>query len=312
MQRIVVVGPGALGCLFAGNLSRTAEVWLLDHDPARAERIVSEGGIFCEGVTKWNAKVPVTANTDDIGTADLVILCTKSYHTGEALMHAKPIIGEHTAVMSIQNGVGNTEFIEQVVGKSKTFAGITHHAVTLKGEGKIHHFFDGQTIIGSLSYESAGVLLTIQKLFQASGLKVEISNNIIGLLWSKLVINTGINALTAITRLENGKLLEYEGTEKILKMAVQEALQVTESKGIKLLHKDPLAAVLNACHDSRHNRSSMLQDVLRERHTEIDEINGMIVHEGRKLGLNTPVNETLYFLVKTIEQSYALRIKDEG
>lgn len=309
MQRIVVVGPGALGCLFSGLLSRIGEVWLLDHDPARAERILNQGGIFCEGIDKWTAKVPVTANTQDIGTADLVILCTKSFHTGEALMHAKPVIGEHTAVLSVQNGIGNIELIENVVGKEKTFAGITHQAVILKGEGKIQHVFDGPTVIGSISETPSDDLKKIEALLNRAEISVKVSENISGLLWSKLIVNVGVNALSAITHLENGYLLEYEGTKDLMIAAVEEAVKVAECKGIQLLYQDPVKEVLTACHEFRHNRSSMLQDVLKRKQTEIDYMNGVIVAEAKKYKVDVPVNETLCRLVKTIEQSYSLRVE---
>lgn len=313
MQRIVVVGPGALGCLFAGLLSRKAEVWLLDHDPARAERILNQGGIFCEGIDKWKAKVPVTANTRDIGTADLVILCTKSFHTGEALMHVKPVIGEHTAVLSVQNGIGNVELIEKVFGKERTFAGVTHQAAILKSEGKIQHAFDGPTIIGSISKKSSNDLKKIKNLLSKAGISVKVSENISGLLWSKLIVNVGINALSAITRLENGHLLECEGAKDLMKAAVEEAAKVAKRKRIQLLYKDPVKQVLKACHEFRHNRSSMLQDVLKKKQTEIDYMNGVIIEEARKYKIAVPVNETLCRLVKTIEQTYSLQAgKDEG
>lgn len=310
MQRIVVVGPGALGCLFAGHLSREAEVWLLDHDPARAERIVSQGGIFSEGIEKWKVKVPVTARPEDIGIADLVVLCTKSFHTAEALMHARPVMGEHTAVLSVQNGVENIDLIEKMVGKERAFAGVTHQAAILKGEGRVQHTFNGPTVIGALAGEKSKDLMKIRRLFKASGMKAKISDNINGLLWSKLIVNVGINALSAITRLENGILLQQEGAQALMDAAVKEAVKVARRKRITLLYPDPVKTVRKACHEFRYNRSSMLQDVLKGKQTEIDYMNGVIVKEARKYKIAVPVNETLCRLVKTIEQTYSVQTKD--
>src|SRR6185503_17334102 len=109
-MRIVVVGPSALGCLLAGLLSKKAEVWLLDRDPVRAERIIKNNGISCQGVSgKWQAAIPVTAKPQDIGETDLVIICTKAYHTKEAILHAKSLVKKTTAVLTLQNGLGNAE-----------------------------------------------------------------------------------------------------------------------------------------------------------------------------------------------------------
>lgn len=312
MKKIVVVGPGAVGCLFAGMLSRCGEVWLLDHDPARAKRIVSQGGIFCEGMETWNAKVPVTAETGDIGTADLIIMCTKSFHTGEALMHARSLIGEQTTVLSVQNGIGNVELIHKIVGEERTVAGVTHQAAVLKGEGRIQHTFNGPTVIGALKNKRAEEQAKkIKTLLTKAGMKVKVSDNISGLLWSKLIINAGINALSAVTCLENGGLLECQEARDVMAAAVEEAARIAKRKRIQLLYEDPVKQVVLACRNFRYNRSSMLQDVLKKKRTEVDFINGVIVAEGRKYKIATPVNETLLRLVKTLEQTYALRVEGQ-
>jgi len=307
MQRVVVVGPGALGCLFAGMLSRQAEVWLLDHDPVRAGRIMDQGGIHCEGLATWNAKVPVTANPADIGTADLVIISTKSFHTSEALAHAGPLIGEHTAVLSLQNGIGNIDVILRSVGKDRAFCGVTHQAAILKGDGRIYQAAGGATVIGSMAGNKAEGLRKIKRLFSAAGIRVKVSEDIRGFLWSKLIVNVGINALSAVTRLKNGALLEFGDSVQLMDEAVDEAVKVAKRKRIPLLYQDPVQAVQKACREFRHNQSSMLQDILKQKPTEIDEINGVIVAEARKYKIPVPVNQTLCRLVKVLEQSYALQ-----
>jgi len=309
MQRIVVVGPGALGCLFAGMLSRQAEVWLLDHDPVRAGRIVDQGGIYCDGVESWNAKVPVTANPADIGTADLVVICTKSFHTLEALGHADPVIGEHTAVLSLQNGIGNINMIQSHVGKDRAFCGVTHQAAILKSAGKIYQAAGGITVVGSVSGTKPESLRKIRRLFSAAGIRVKVSENIQGFLWSKLMVNVGINALSALTRLKNGGLLEFEESIQMMEAAVAEAVKVARRKRITLLYADPVKAVKKACREFCRNQSSMLQDVLQQKPTEIDYLNGVIVEEAKKYRIAVPVNQTLCRLVKVLEQSYALQEK---
>jgi 2-dehydropantoate 2-reductase len=125
-------------------------------------------------------------------------------------------------------------------------------------------------------------------------------------LWSKLIINVGINALSALTRLHNGRLIEFEGTRRILRDAVTEAVKIAKRKRIKLIYEDPLAKVEAVCEATSGNVSSMLQDVLRRKRTEIDFINGVIVRLGQELGIPVPVNSLLVNLVKTIEDSYNL------
>jgi 2-dehydropantoate 2-reductase len=146
-------------------------------------------------------------------------------------------------------------------------------------------------------------LRQIREIFNKVGLEARISRDIKGLLWSKLIINVGINALTAITRLNNGRLIEFEGTRRILREAVTEAIKIAKRKRIKLIYDDPLAKVEAVCEATATNVSSMLQDVLRRRRTEIDFINGVIVRQGQELGIPTPVNSVLLDLVKTIEST---------
>ena len=149
---------------------------------------------------------------------------------------------------------------------------------------------------------------SIREIFNKVGFATRISRDIKGLLWSKLIINVGINALTAITRLNNGRLVEFEGTRKVLRDAVTEAVRIAKRKRIKLIYDDPLAKVEAVCEATSGNISSMLQDVLRKKRTEIDFINGVIVRQAQELGIPTPVNSALVALVKTIEATYNLSL----
>jgi 2-dehydropantoate 2-reductase len=151
-------------------------------------------------------------------------------------------------------------------------------------------------------------LRQIRELFNKVGLDTRISRDIRSLLWSKLIINVGINALTAITQLNNGRIIEYEGTRRTLRDAVNEAVKVAKKKRIKLIYDDPLAKVEAVAEATGTNISSMLQDVLKKKHTEIDFINGVIVRQGQSLGIPTPANSVLVDLVKTIESSYSQQL----
>ena len=145
-----------------------------------------------------------------------------------------------------------------------------------------------------------------------AGFKTRISKDIRSLLWSKLIINVGINALTAIMRLHNGDLVKFEGTRSVLRQAVSEAVRVAKRKRIKLIYEDAIEKTEAVCEATAQNISSMLQDVLREKKTEIDYINGAIVRQGQSLGIPTPANSLLAHVVKSIESSYSLAIVTKG
>ncbi|MCK9430679.1 MAG: 2-dehydropantoate 2-reductase [Candidatus Omnitrophica bacterium] len=308
-MKIVIVGPGAMGCLIAAFLSKSKEeVWLLDKNKENAAKI-NELGISVEGVSgSWQAKPKTTANVEDIAKADLILICVKSFHTKQALEQIKPLLQQNTKIMTLQNGIGNIEIISELTGEERVIGGITNEGATLIETGKIRHAGRGETLIGTIDGKVPVEIRSIREIFNKVGLQTKLSRDIKGLIWSKLIINAGINALTAITRLSNGRLTEFEGTKRILREAVTEATRIAKRKRIKLIYDDPLAKVEAVCEGTSGNISSMLQDVLKNKRTEIDFINGVIVRLGQELGIAVPTNKLLVDLIKTIESSYKQRL----
>ena len=309
-MKITIVGPGAMGCLLAAFLAKgKQEVWLLDKNPERAAKI-REQGIKVEGIGgNWLAKVNSTSDPKEIGAAqDLVIVAVKAYDTKEAIARIKPLLKEDTFILTLQNGLGNIEIISEVYGQDCVLGGVTNMGATLLGSGWVRYAGKGETVIGRIDGRIPVQLRSIREVFNKAGIDTRISKDIKSLLWSKLIINVGINALTAITGLNNGRLIEFEASRKILEAAVTEAVKAAKKKRIKLIYDDPLSKVEAVCEATSGNVSSMLQDVLKGRRTEIDFINGVIVRQAQGLGIAAPVNAALTGLVKTIEASYSLRV----
>jgi 2-dehydropantoate 2-reductase len=304
-MKIVIVGPGAIGCLFAAYLAKSKEeIWLLDKNSQRAAKI-NECGISIEGSSGvWQSKPKATANPKDIGQADLILICVKSFNTKAAIEQISPLLDQETKILTLQNGIGNVEIISELAGEERVIAGVTNEGATLIDIGKIRHAGRGETIIGAIDGKTPVAMRVIREVFNKVGFECKMSRDIKSLLWSKLIINVGINALSAITRLPNGKLIEYEGTKRILRDAVTEAAKIAKRKRIKLIFDDPLAKVEAVCEGTQGNFSSMLQDVLRKKRTEVDFINGVIVRLACELGIDVPTNRFLLDLVKTIESSY--------
>jgi len=308
-MKIVIVGPGAMGCLLAAFLSKTKEeIWILDYKKERAAEI-SQAGIALEGISgQWRCNPKATTEIKDIGRADLVIICVKSYATKEAITRAKALVGESTEVLTLQNGLGNVEIIAEAVGPERVIGGVTNLGATLLDTAKVRHAGKGETVIGRIDSKSTAGMRSLREIFSKAGLEIRISRDIKSLLWSKLIINIGINALTALTRLNNGRLTEFEGTRRIMREAVTEAIRIAKRKRIKLIYDDPLAKVEAVCEATAGNVSSMLQDLLRKKRTEIDFINGVVVRLGQELSIPVPVNTMLVDLVKTIEASYNIAL----
>ncbi|MFH0771097.1 MAG: 2-dehydropantoate 2-reductase [Candidatus Omnitrophota bacterium] len=319
-MKIAIIGPGALGCLVGASLIKSGEdVWFLDKSPERAKKL-SNSGIKIEGLNnEYSIKARAACDPKEIGTCDLAIICVKSFDTEAAAKEAKILMADNGLVLTLQNGLGNLEIISEIVGQERLIGGVTSQGSTSLGDGHIKHAGKGETIIGRW-FQPAGKknakkwFIPRRRLEEtASALKkanfeTKISDSIKEVIWSKLIINVGINALTAITRLKNGDLLEYEWSRNIMRQAVLEASKIAKRRRINLIYSDPVKKVESVCSSSSDNISSMLQDVLSECRTEIDYINGAIVREGENLEIPTPVNSTLTDLVKTIEASYAKQI----
>lgn len=313
-MRVAIVGPGAMGCLFAYLLSRSGEdeILLIDNHPER-ERSIREEGLYVEGISGQHHLWPrISSAASSAGSVDLVLICVKSGDTKEAAEDARDIVGPATAVLTLQNGLGNVEKLQSVLGKECVLGGTTAMGATVLAVNRIRHAGWGETVIGAPDGTRTPKSEKVLELFRRAGIDVSFTHDLEGLLWSKLLINVGINALTALTRLHNGDLLHYQGTRTVMRQAVEEAWRVARAKGVRLLYPDPVEKVESVCRATAGNISSMLQDVLRAKRTEVEQINGAIVAEGQHLGIQTPVNAVLLNLVMTIQESYGMRVEGFG
>lgn len=305
VMNIAIVGPGAIGILFGIMLIRSGQnVLFLDHNKQRVEFITKNGISLESKDNTYTNQVKITDNPQELKEIDLFIICVKSYDTKNAVNSLKPALKENALVLTLQNGVGNIEIISEIVGQDRVIGGITNQGANVIDVGKVRHAGFGETVIGRTDGKVNVSLRDIREIFNKAGFMTRISKDIRSLIWSKLIINVGINALTAITRLRNGQLLEYEGTRNILRQAVSEAVKVTKRKRIKLIYDDAIEKTEAVCEATAQNISSMLQDVLKKKKTEIDYINGAIVRQAQSLGIPATVNCLLTDLVKTIELSY--------
>ncbi len=302
-MKISVIGAGAMGSLFGGKLSESGnEVVLYDINKAHVDA-VNNNGLLIETLASGEKNtVHPSASSDisDIEGSDIFIVFVKSTATDIVANNIKTAARKDTIVVTLQNGYGNEEILKNHFGESNTAAGVTSQGATFAGPGHIKHAGSGPTHICMSDKKNDKIKPFIQALNDA-GLEADIENNIESLVWSKLVINVGINALTALTGLKNGMLLDFEETRAIMKDLVDEAVLVCEKSGIKLTYDNPLETVYSVSEKTGQNRSSMLQDFDRGSITEIDFINNAIVKAADKLGIDVPVNRTIAGLVKTID-----------
>jgi 2-dehydropantoate 2-reductase len=306
-MKFLVVGPGAMGCLFAARLSIAGnEVTLADHDKDRAQKI-TEQGIKVTGISgTYAVHIPTVVGGAPFAP-DFILICVKSTDTRAAGEGISGSMGPETMVVTLQNGLGNMEILAEILGPGKVLGGVTAQGATLVDEGVIRHAGEGETVIGPAGEEGGPVHKLVSVMNQA-GFETRSAHKVEELIWGKLVINVGINALTAITRLKNGRIPAIKGTKAVMEAAVEEAVSVARARGVLLPYEDPLTRVIAVCEATKENVSSMLQDVLKQRATEVGAINGAIAEQGAVLGIPTPVNRTLTELVDAIQTSYQDRL----
>lgn len=305
-MKIAIIGAGAMGCLYGAKLSAVPSnrVWLIDVWKEHIDA-VNEAGLLMEEngeLLRYNDLKGVR-DAALAGPCDLAVVFVKSTLTGTAIRENKAVFGPDTIALTLQNGLGNVDLIRTEIGDKNIIAGTTAHGATMLGPGRMRHAGSGKTVIGELDGKQSGRLQSIARLFTEAGLETELSDNVLGLMWDKLMVNVGINALTGITGLHNGELLNHPELEELLEAAVTEAHAVANAKGIRLNYDDPISHTKDVCKATAANKSSMLQDILNRKQTEIDMINGAVVREGTALGINAPVNLVLTNLIRFIQKS---------
>jgi 2-dehydropantoate 2-reductase len=304
-MKVAVVGAGAMGSLFGALLAEAgADVWLVDVWEAHMEAVNSQGLLIeREGQVRC---VALNATTDprEVGNCDLVIVFVKSIHTGDASRTAAMLAGKDGLVVTLQNGMGNADRIAQDVDPKKVIAGTTSYGGTMLGTGKIRHAGVGPTTIGMWHEGDSDKAQYVAAFLSKAGIETNVVADVKSLIWGKLLINVGINAITALTGIKNGQLLDRESTVGLLKTAVEEAIAVAEAQGI-VVRKDAVSHVLEVAKATAANRSSKGQDIDNQRLTEIEAINGVVVSEAKRLGIQAPVNRTLTVLVETLQAHYS-------
>ncbi len=302
-MNIMIMGAGALGSLFGGLLSQHHQVTLVGR--GRHIETMRDNGLKIEGATllhAWPKCIMDIETIEKTSLPDIVILAVKAYDTEEAIKQCLPVIGPDTRIMTFQNGLGNVETIQDHVPDTHIIGGITSHGATRLDPGMIRHGGIGDTVIGHLSCDDHENIQKVADIFTASGIITSISENIGKEIWSKTIVNSAINPITALLGEPNGAILEDPGLVDLVKKIVSEGVSVANSIGMELIRDRTIDMTLDIARRTAKNRSSMLQDVEATRRTEIDHINGVIVRMGQEKGIEAKFNNALLDAVKVRER----------
>jgi 2-dehydropantoate 2-reductase len=303
-MRICIVGCGAVGSLFAAHLAKAgeAEVWAYDVWKDHAEAI-RQHGLKLSGAADFTARLNATSNPREIPACDYGIVATKAIHTSSAIAQVAHVFSEDAAVCSVQNGVGNEEIIAEHV--QFVIRGTTFPAGHPIAPGHVGFDIKGDTWIGPFEPTRT----PMQKVEELAGLMTRSGMNTIalpdarGAQWTKLIFNAATNPVGALTLLHHGAATRFDPTGELFHQLITEGEAVAKQIGIEL-HGDPRNLVQKGANAPGKHRASMLQDVLAKRQTEVDFMNGAIVEWGKKVGVLTPLNETLWALIKGLEHSW--------
>lgn len=303
-MRIAVVGTGALGSVI-GTLMLEAglDIVFLDRIPDIVHHI-RDNGIWMEGVSGERLiRARIESDSSEAGPVDLALVAVKSYDTSSAIPTLQRMLSEDGLVLTLQNGIGNYETLNQAFPGKVLLGTTTMGAMTL-GPGRFRHTGFGNTHIGEADGTVRERTRLVGRLFE--GIKsgpVHVVDNAMGCVWSKLIINAAINAPCTLLRVRNGALPQTDYGRKLIRNIVDECLAIVAARGITLIYEDPEAQVIAVCEGTSGNINSMFQDVLAHRSTEIDFINGALAGEAERLCLEAPVNRTLALLIKALEHS---------
>ncbi|MGC2767413.1 MAG: ketopantoate reductase family protein [Candidatus Acidiferrum sp.] len=302
-HKLAVVGAGAVGGYFGGMLARAGVPVVMIGRPSFVEA-VQRDGLRIDSF-QFQKTVHPEASTElaaAIG-ADVVLFCVKTTDTATVSKKLAAILPPDALVVSMQNGVNNAEEIRAASGIDALPA-IVYVAASVPAPGTVRHLGRGDIVVGPPNERTEKVA----RIFGEAKIPCRISENIEGELWTKLVWNCALNAVSALGRVTYGEILASPDAKKLVEAAVYETLNVARAKGIHPAGlEDPQAAIAGSykiAEQMSGTRSSTAQDLERGKHTEIDSLNGYVARMGAQLGVATPVNHTLFTLIKLYESGF--------
>jgi len=295
--KVAVMGAGAVGCYFGGMLARAGHTVTLIARPEHV-RAIETNGLRMETKT-FDEHVRLGASTEasSVRGADVVLFCVKSTDTESAGAQILPHLAANTLVLCLQNGVDNAERLQAELPNHTVAAAVVYVATEMAGPGHVKHHGRGDLVMEPSASRIASALA-------AAGIGAEVSDNVRGALWLKLILNCAYNAVSAISQLPYGKTAVGEGVQDVMRDVVNECLAVAKAEGVSVAG-DVDASVRMIAEAMPGQFSSTAQDLARGKRSEIDYLNGLVVRRGRALGIPTPANRVLWSLVKLLESKAA-------
>lgn len=299
-MRVTVLGAGAMGCLIGARLREAGdEVTLVSRNPAVREAVAARGVLLAEGGARRSIALPIQADSGG-PPAELLLIMVKADDTPSAAKAARAGVGADTAVLTLQNGLGNVEAIRAELPGCRLLAGSTTVGANSQGPGQVEAAGRGSTDVAPCSAQDLTLAEEIASHLDRAGLNCHAEADPWPLIWNKVAVNAVINPIAALLGLTNGQLLELDGVEELAGSVLAEVQAVAKSQGVAVA--TDWQAVRGVLEVTRANRCSMLQDLLARRPTEIRALNGRVAALAQTAGVGAPVNATLAGLVALAER----------
>lgn len=293
--KVAVMGAGAVGCYFGGMLARAGHDVVLIARPRHVDAI-EESGLHMETRTfDEHVRLAASSEPNAVQGAQLVLFCVKSTDTETAGALIRPHLAPGALVLCLQNGVDNADRLRAVLPGHAVAAAVVYVATEMAGPGHLKHHGRGDLVI-----EPSALSDTVAQALIAAGVPTEVSGNVRGALWAKLILNSAYNAVSAIAQLPYGKTVQGVGIKDVMRDVVAECLAVAKAEGVEVAG-DVHAAVDKLAGSMPNQYASTAQDLARGKPTEIDYLNGLIVKRGDALGVPVPANRVLWAMVKLLE-----------
>lgn len=300
-MRIAVIGPGAMGLLYGGYLSRHHAVTLIGNNAENISRICKEGVVIEEpDGQKETFRPDAVCQTQNLPPFDLVILFVKSVVSEQALKQVQNIIGRKTLLMTLQNGMGHESLLEKYADAAQVIVGTTLEGSFRTAPNAVMHSGKGGMVIGAVTGSSAR-FQELAQLFEQCGFPCETSDNVRQMIWSKLMINASSSVLSGILQVPQGFVVENAAAWELCKKLIREICATAAADGYPFDPAEQIQRIYRHLKAAPTGYTSIYADLKAGRKTEVRAINGAVVETARRLCIAAPVNESVYALVQALE-----------